>query len=430
MLRSRLTAFLALALGLVSLVVLAVLWIKHPGRGVLGLVLLALALAAAWNGARRRGGPRVLGLGVGALLLAGFIALLFGRDPLLVLAFVVTLASAVTAGRNAFNTRVALPLAPRPRRPVLFYNPRSGGGKAARFHLADEAAARGIRAIELRPGASLAGLVREALDAGADAIAMAGGDGSQAVVAALAIERGVPYACIPAGTRNHFALDLGVNRDDVIGALDAFADGGERRVDIGEVNGRTFVNNVSLGVYGRAVQQPGYRDAKLRTLLDTVPDVLGRGAQLDLRWRSPDGRPQTGTGILISNNQYRLGPSLGAGTRPSLDQGVLGVTIMHAPGRDEPFQAWTTPSFEVEADGPVPVGLDGEAVMLDPPLRFRIRPAALRCRIARRHPGASPSALEPERAWQAVRTLAGIAFGHDPRPVPSAARGLPSPSAP
>jgi hypothetical protein len=104
---------------------------------------------------------------------------------------------------------------------------------------------------------------------------LAGGDGSQAIVAEVAAELELPYACIPAGTRNHFALDLGVDRDDVVGALDALVDGGERHVDLAEVNGRVFVNNVSLGVYAEAVQRPGYRGAKVRTLLDTVPDALG-----------------------------------------------------------------------------------------------------------------------------------------------------------
>ena len=113
------------------------------------------------------------------------------------------------------------------------------------------------------------------MERGADGLAMAGGDGSQAIVAKVAAEKGLPYACIPAGTRNHFALDLGVDRDDVVGALDAFVDGGERTVDLAEVNGRVFVNNVSLGVYAEAVQRSEYRDAKLRTLLDTVPDALG-----------------------------------------------------------------------------------------------------------------------------------------------------------
>ena len=85
----------------------------------------------------------------------------------------------------------------------------------------------------------------------------------------------LPFACIPAGTRNHFALDLGVDRNDVVGALDAFVNGGERRVDLAEVNGRVFVNNVSLGLYADAVQREGYRDAKLHTVLDTVPEFGG-----------------------------------------------------------------------------------------------------------------------------------------------------------
>ncbi len=126
------------------------------------------------------------------------------------------------------SVHVPLPGAERPQRPVLFYNPKSGGGKAERFGLADEARARGIEPIELRLGTDLGDLVREAVAAGADALAMAGGDGSQAIVAAIAAEEGLPYACIPAGTRNHFALDLGVDREDVVGALDSLVDGGER----------------------------------------------------------------------------------------------------------------------------------------------------------------------------------------------------------
>src|SRR4029079_10669138 len=132
-------------------------------------------------------------------------------------------------------------------------------------------------------------------------LAMAGGDGSQAIVAAIASELDLPYACVPAGTRNHFALDLGVDRDDVVGALDAFVDGGERRVDLAEVNGRVFVNNVSLGVYAEAVQEAGYRDAKLRTLADTAAKQLGSGgAKLDLRWTDPGGHEhRSGVAMLV-----------------------------------------------------------------------------------------------------------------------------------
>jgi diacylglycerol kinase family enzyme len=254
---------------------------------------------------------------------------------------------------------------------------------------------------------------------------MAGGDGSQAVVAMVAAELDLPYACIPAGTRNHFALDLGVDRDDVVGALGAFVEGGEYRVDLAEVNGRVFVNNVSLGLYAEAVQREGYREAKLRTILDTFPDVLGPdGASLDLRWVGPGGHEHSsGAAILVSNNRYRLGRAVGSGTRPRINDGLLGVTVASAPtgrgrrGRlpQRPWREWSTPEFEVDADGPIAAGIDGEAVRLDPPLHFRIRPGVLRVRIARGHPGASPSAAMPEDPWDGIRELARIAAGRPPR---------------
>jgi diacylglycerol kinase family enzyme len=324
------------------------------------------------------------------------------------------LAAAVGMARIAFSAHVALPPAAAPERPVLFYNPKSGGGKAEKFRLADEARTRGIEAVELRRGDDLETLVRDAVSGGADALAMAGGDGSQAVVATVAAEKGLPYACIPAGTRNHFALDLGVDRDDVVGALDAFVDGGERTVDLAEVNGRVFVNNVSMGLYAEAVQREGYREAKLTTLLDTVPDVLGPDREpLDLRFARAGGdERQSVVALLVSNNNYRLGRLLGGGTRPRIDDGELGIVAVNAPaGGGQAWVEWSVASFEVESGTPVPAGIDGEAVTLDPPLRFRILPGVLRVRIAHAHPGASPSALEPDGMRAALRALVGIAAG-------------------
>jgi diacylglycerol kinase family enzyme len=305
---------------------------------------------------------------------------------------------------------------------VLFYNPKSGGGKAERFSIDREARARGIEPVELTAGADLKELVRDAVDRGADALAMAGGDGSQAIVAAVASELDLPYACVPTGTRNHFALDLGVDRADVVGALDAFVDGGERRVDLAEVNGRVFVNNVSLGLYAEAVQRPGYRESKLRTLLDTVPEVLGPdGAGLDLEWRGPGGHEhRSGAAVLVSNNRYRFGRAVGSATRPRIDDGMLGITVASAPGggagrfAQRPWREWSAPEFEVRSDRPVPAGIDGEAATLDPPLRFRIRPQALRVRIAPQHPGASPSAAIPEGFWEGLGALIRIAVGSNP----------------
>ncbi len=283
-----------------------------------------------------------------------------------------------------------------PRRPVLFINPRSGDGKAARAGVAERARTMGIEAVILAPGQDLAALAREAVTAGADALGMAGGDGSLAVVAAVAAAHGIPFVCVPAGTRNHFALDVGVDRHDLTGALDAFTGGVERRIDTAEVNGRMFLNNVSLGIYGEAVRSPAYRDAKVRTLLETAAEVMGPSAgELALDLADDLGREHLHPAVvLVSNNPYALDRPLARGTRPALDSGQLGVLVLDAPGDSPrvPGRAWSAPQLEVNAPAPVHAGVDGEAVDLDPPLRFASHPAALRVRISPRHPGASPSA--------------------------------------
>ncbi len=284
----------------------------------------------------------------------------------------------------------------RPRQPVLFVNPRSGGGAAERSGIVERAREQGIEAVILSPGQNLAALAEAAAAGGADALGMAGGDGSLAVVAAAAAARDLPFVCIPAGTRNHFALDIGVDRHDVAGALDAFSQGVERRIDMAEVNGRLFLNNVSLGIYGDAVQQSAYRDAKVRTLLETAQQVVSPGARAPALLLTDDaGREHRQPAVvLVSNNPYALDQPLARGTRPALDSGKLGILVLDAPADrpHPPARAWTAAYLEVEAPATVHAGIDGEAADLSGPLRFVIRPASLRVRISRRHPGASPSA--------------------------------------
>ena len=422
--RQRVAAVVALLAAVLTFGLAIVMAITDfpQGVGVLGCV--AVALVAAWFGVVRGGRQRTVGIAVAVLALVGAAALLTRNGSWLSLVLLVLgIAIGHAAARVAFQPHVHLPAARPPQRPVLFVNPWSGGGKAAKVGLAAEASDRGIRTVELRRGDDLEQLVRDAVAAGADGLAAAGGDGTQAIVATAAAEHGLPYACIPAGTRNHFALDLGVDRDDVVGALDAFVNGGEHVVDLGEVNGRVFVNNVSMGLYAEAVQSKGYRDAKIRTLLDTAPTALGSGgSQLDLRWTSPDGvtHPSAAT-ILVSNNPYRLGRAVGSGTRPRIDTGQLGVAVVRARGEDGApgtasslLRQWSTPVFQVDSAHPVPLGIDGEAVVLEPPIRFRIRPGVLRVRIAPQHPGASPSAMQPDRAGDGLRVLAAIAAGRGP----------------
>jgi diacylglycerol kinase family enzyme len=416
----RLAAIAALCLGTAAAALAIVVAVASFPEGLAVPVLFALSVVAFSYGVARRGARRTAGLALAVLAPIAAIVLMALDGHLLAIAAIVALAVAsLGAAGRAFVVRAVLPRAPAPRQPVLFFNPKSGGGKAERFQLAEEARIRGIDAVELRRGDDLEDLVRRAIADGADALAMAGGDGSQAIVATIAAETGLPYACVPAGTRNHFALDLGVDRNDVVGGLDAFVDGGERRVDLAEVNGRVFVNNVSLGLYAEAVQRSGYRDAKLRTLLETVPDVVGPEAERsDLRWRGSGGHEhRSAAAILVSNNRYRLGKAVGSGTRPRIDDGQLGIVVVGFPDADRrsshgsPWRQWSAARFEVAASSPVAAGIDGEAAMLDPPLWFRIRPGALRVRISRRHPGASPSAGVPASLPSGVGALLRIALG-------------------
>ena len=428
MTRRRLLAVAALLLAPLAIVA-AVGYVADDPQDAFGVVLtLSAALIAAAYGLVRRGILRILALILSGMLALGVVEALLDRRVIDRLTIVGLFWLAIAAACATFSVHVPLPRAQRPRRPVLFLNPRSGGGKAERFKLADEARKRGVEPVELGPGDDLPALVQSAIDDGADALAMAGGDGSQAVVAAAAAERGLPFACIPSGTRNHFALDLGVDRDDVVGALDALVEGGERVVDLAEVNGRVFVNNVSLGLYATAVARDGYRDAKLRTILGTLPDVLGpRGRAPDLRWTGPQDAPEdnpSGTVLLISNNRYRLGPVVGSGTRPRIDEGELGIAVVESRPQSRwrrllprrPWRQWSAPDFEIESGEPVPAGIDGESTVLEAPLRFRSRPGALRVRIAPGHPGASPSASQPDSVWLGLRTLVAIAAGRAPEP--------------
>ena len=169
-------------------------------------------------------------------------------------------------------------------------NPRSGGGKVAKFGLADKANARGADVALLEgPGISTWPPARQAVDGGADLLGVAGGDGTQALVAGIAAARDMPIMGISAGTRNHFALDLGLDRDDPSTCLDALTEGVELHIDLGRIGDRTFVNNASFGAYAQVVQSPAYRDEKTGTALAMLPDLL-TGTRERTWWSGSTGR--------------------------------------------------------------------------------------------------------------------------------------------
>ena len=314
----------AAAVSLLALVAAAGLLLTgvvvHLGAVLLALACLLICVIAGWYVVSRRGFARAVAAVVMVAALGGLATgLAFANLNLLALVLVIVVSAiSVVSARFALRARPAgsagsaadparLSAAARPRRPVLVMNLKSGGGKAERFRLAEECERRGIEPVVLRPGDDLQRLADDAVSRGADVIGMAGGDGSQALVATVASRRGIPHVCVPAGTRNHFALDLGLDRDDVVGALDAFTDGVERQVDLAAVNGRVFVNNASLGLYAKVIQSPEYRDAKLSTAASVLPEMLGPEAKpLDLRFRGPDGDHPDAHLILVSNDPYQL----------------------------------------------------------------------------------------------------------------------------
>jgi diacylglycerol kinase family enzyme len=439
--RRRLVALLAL-LALLGAVAASVVALTQGSLGRLVVVALALiaAVVGGWYVLAGRGAARIAGglVAAAAVLAVVLVLLTSARNGLALELALVLVAVSLVASKRALADALAAGSdqgahVERPRHPVLIMNPWSGGGKVEKFNLVDECRSRGIEPVVLARGDDLLQLASDAVAGGADVIGMAGGDGSQALVASVASRHGVPHVCIPAGTRNHFALDLGLDRDDVVGALDAFGEAVERRIDLATVNGRVFVNNASMGIYAKIVQSPEYRDAKLTTAAAMLPDMLGTGAEpFDLRFTGPDGTEvPTAHMILVSNDPYELDHLDGRGSRLRLDSGTLGIaaaritnareavafTQLEATGRIRSFSGWSeweTPRFEINSSGPVEIGIDGEATSIEPPLVFESHPAALRIRIPTHARGVSPAALALPGLRAVVPALIAVVSGRPP----------------
>jgi diacylglycerol kinase family enzyme len=438
----RVSAIVALVV-VVAVVAIMVLVLARQLLWLLaGIVCLGVAIGAAAYAVTRTGARRVVALLVAVLALLAPIVLVVVYGRLLQLVFLIALvAMAGVATRYALGRDIrSLRSGPTPGvavgpavRPALFMNPKSGGGKVERFGLVEEAQRRGIEPIVLTSGDDLLRLAEQAVAGGADVIGMAGGDGSQALVASVAMRHAVGFVCVPAGTRNHLAMDLGLDRDDVVGALEAFGEAVERRIDLGLIGERVFVNNATVGLYAKIVQSPEYRDRKVGTALELLPQMLGPDTTpFDLRFTGPDGTEHESAHlILISNDRYELGRGEGFGSRRRIDAGSLGIVAakfqssgdlarfvqLAGAGRVRRFTGWTEwtdTTFELRSGQPVEIGIDGEAMLLDPPLRFRVVPGALRVRIPPHAPGYSQAAAVPTTGWSTITALLQTAAG---RPV-------------
>ncbi|GAB2842664.1 hypothetical protein GCM10027074_06430 [Streptomyces deserti] len=391
---------------------------------VAGVAGLGLSAAAVWWTLTLRGPERwaaaVLAVSVPAAAVALFAVTLFWALLLSVALWGVAVWSGRYALRGADSTRVLVRerRTPPPRRPFLIMNPRSGGGKVTRFALRERAEQLGARVVLLDPDhpQDVTALARAAVADGADLLGVAGGDGTQALVAAVAAEHDVPFLVISAGTRNHFAMDLGLDREDPAACLEALTDGVELRVDLGFAGGHPFVNNASFGAYAAIVQSPAYRDDKIGTSLALLPDLLTRQQGPRLTAHAGATTLTDPQAILVSNNPYRTGDPLGFGRRERLDSGALGVLGVRVDSAAEAaallldpepdgLTILTAPDVVIEADRTeIEAGVDGEALVLPTPVHCRIAPGALRVRVPRKRPGVPPPQLRLD--WRRLRKLA------------------------
>jgi diacylglycerol kinase family enzyme len=414
-------------LGLTVVIVVVLAGLKSLPLLAVGVAGAAVSLAAAYVFLSRRGVLRWVSFGVFVLAPVAVIVVYAVRGLLaeaVVLAVGWLLASITArlalAGDQQDWRMPEHPAQPPARYPYLIMNPKSGGGKVEKFDLVRKAEDLGAEVFLIGgpEPVDVAEVARKAVAHGADLLGVAGGDGTQALVAAVAAEHGLPFVVISAGTRNHFALDLGLDREDPSGCLGALSDGVELRVDLGMINGQVFVNNASFGAYAEIVESPAYRDDKRNTTLDLLPDLLQghRGARL--RAQADGTAIDAPQALLVANNPYGTGDIAGLGRRARLDRGILGVVgVMvssaaqaagllrgrHATG----LKVLTATQIEITADAPqIPVGVDGESILMPTPVTCSVSPGALRVWVPRDRPGVP--APKPPMNWARLRHLAGI----------------------
>ena len=327
--------------------------------------------------------------------------------------------------RPKHRTRKMLPLAEaKGSFAHLILNPAAGSAAAFLGRLTGAARERGIRVRVLEPGEDARLAALEAVEDGADALGIAGGDGSVAAVAEVAVEHEVPLVVVPTGTLNHFARDLGLDLACPLRALDAFDAGQERRVDVGRINGRPFINNVSLGVYAEMLGDPGYRGDKLRVAqakLQTA--VFDLELRRSLRITPPEEAPLEGVvAVVVSNNPYEFARWDRLGQRRRLDTGALQVSVLDASTLDDlerllagtllgtikfrpALRHWMSERLDMGVPGErVQAGVDGEPITFEAPLRFSLDPGGLRVLVPDGLP-ADRQVPPLEAGWRAARTL-------------------------
>jgi len=296
-------------------------------------------------------------------------------------------------------------------RVVVVTNPRSGGGKTARFDLIDRAESMGAQVWSTSVEHDATSLARLAVQEGAEVLGVAGGDGTVSAVAAVAAAADRPLLVVPAGTRNHFARDLGLDIRNPVSALSALIDGVPTRVDLGLVGLHVFVNNVSFGLYADALLEPGYREDKARTLASVAPDYIKGRQYVEADVDTPRGTVRLPQVVLVSNNPYHIATPRYLGRRFTLTSGLLGGIVLKRPTATPPDLlrhlrgellrrhpdpgtpgdaaiTWTAAGITLHGRGrQLHAGIDGESVTLPLPVTCEARPGGLQVLLPKDRPG-------------------------------------------
>ncbi len=413
-------------LGLVALYVVALAvgpvggWLMLAKRGLawaIGVILISVAallfVVATWVFLTKPGNAARF------LLLAGLVVVY--------IALVGVIARKYWQVRRRRSRGLTAPAVAAPlHKAVLIINPKSGDGRAVKAHIAERARAMGISVAMMGRGQDMVALARAAVEQDVELLGVSGGDGSLGAVAGVAIEHNVPLVVLPGGTRCHFARDIGMDPARIADALEAFR-GVERRVDVGKISDRVFLNNASFGLYAETISMPEYRDHKLDTTLKVARELISADEPYyPIKFHDSQGREwDRAAQVLVGVNRYETTHLGELGERKLLDEGVLQVIAMQAMNEQMlrhlarnvridsdsigPVRQWTTQAFTVShPSGQVRVGVDGESLVMASPVQMKILPGGLTVLVPPE--GVRSRPIRP-LSIKGARTLLGLGLG-------------------